>query len=370
MSTGDTAIRTARYLDGKVAQEQEVTLTLSVEGMTIHTTDAAITWPRAEIELVDHLDRGARVRFSHEGEPNARVVVLGREAVERCHACWPEIFSNRRGGLRRDLKRLSIGVAGLAVAGAMAFAALPIIISILAALVPASTEKRIGDEAVAALTVLIPELSKRCVDPDGLTVIERLVETMTEGLDRDTPLRVKVVPHRLVNAMAFPGGQVFIFQGLIDEARSGAEIAGVLAHEIGHVHHRHGMERLIRDGAIDAVTSVFSPGTTGSISGSLASQIASRSYGRDAEREADNFAIERLNSLGYSAEGIVDFFERAQTRQAEKQDSPALVRFLQSHPGPEDRIAAIRSGSTGNGQVLDQKDWQALRKVCQLTVTE
>ena len=149
MSTGDTAIRTARYLDGKVAQEQEVTLTLSVEGMTIHTTDAAITWPRAEIELVDHLDRGARVRFSHEGEPNARVVVLGREAVERCHACWPEIFSNRRGGLRRDLKRLSIGVAGLAVAGAMAFAALPIIISILAALVPASTEKRIGDEAVA-----------------------------------------------------------------------------------------------------------------------------------------------------------------------------------------------------------------------------
>lgn len=370
MSIDDTVVSTARYLDGKVAQEQDVTLTLAAEGMTIHTPGVDITWPRAEIELVDHLDRGARVRFSHEGEPNARVVVLGREAVERCHACWPEIFSNRRGGLRRDLKRLSIGVAGLAVAGALAVAALPIIISVLAALVPTSTEKKIGDEAVAALTTLIPELSKRCVEPEGLTVIERLVESMAEGLELDTPLQVRVVPHGLVNAMAIPGGQVFIFKGLINEARSGAEIAGVLAHEIGHVHHRHGMEGLIRDGAIDAVTSVFSPGTTGSIGGSLASKIASRSYGRDAEREADDFAIERLNSLGYSAEGMVDFFERAQTRQAARQESPALVRFLQSHPGPEDRIAAIRSGSTGNGQVLDQEDWQALRKVCQLTVTD
>ena len=370
MNTAETTVSSARYLDGQVAQEQQVTLTLAAEGMTIHAADGDISWPRSEIELVDHLDRGARVRFSHEGEPNARVVVLGREAVERCHTCWPEIFSNRRGGLRRDLKRLAIGVAGLAVAGAMAVAALPIVISVLAALVPASTEKRIGDEAVAALTRLVPELSKRCVEPDGLTVIERLVENVTDGLDLDMPLRVRVVPHALVNAMAFPGGQVLIFRGLIDEARSGAEVAGVLAHEIGHVHHRHGMKRLIRDGAIDAVTSVFSPGTTGSISGSLASQIASRSYGRDAEREADDFAVERLNSLGYSAAGIVDFFERAQARQAESEESPALIRFLQSHPGPEDRIAAIRSGSTGTGPVLDQKDWQALRKVCQLTVTD
>ncbi|MDF1731053.1 MAG: M48 family metallopeptidase [Minwuia sp.] len=370
MRTGDAAVITARYLDGKVAREQEVTLTLAADGMTIHTADGDIMWPRAEIELVDHLDRGTRVRFSHEGEPNARVVVLGRKAVERCHACWPEIFNNRRGGLRRDLKRLVIGVAGLAVAGAIAVAALPIIISVLAAMVPASTEKRIGDEAVAALTSVIPELSKRCVDPDGLAVIERLVENLGEGIELDAPLRVRVVPHGLVNAMAFPGGQVFVFKGLIDEARSGAEIAGVLAHEIGHVHHRHGMKRLIRDGAIDAVTSVFSPGTTSSISGSLASQIASRSYGRDAEREADSFAVERLNSLGYSAEGIVDFFERAQARQAGKQRSPTLVRFLQSHPGPEDRIVAIRSGSTGTGKVLDQKEWQALRRICQLTVTD
>ncbi|MDF1733863.1 MAG: M48 family metallopeptidase [Minwuia sp.] len=370
MAGDGSTIFGARFLDGRIAQEQDVHLTVAADGLTIHAPDMDRTWPRAEIELVDQLDRGARARFSHAGEPNARVIVLGQREVEICRTYWPEIFSNRRGGLRRDMKRLAIGVATLAVAGAIAVAALPLIISVLAALVPESTERKIGDEALSAMTFISPAMAKRCVDPEGLSVIERLTDGIAAGLGASTPLQVRVVPHGLVNAMAFPGGHVLIFRGLIREARSGAEVAGILAHEIGHVYHRHGMKRLIRDSAIDAVTSVFSPGTTGSIGGTLASQMASQSYGRDAEREADAFAVERLNELGFTAEGMIDFFTRAQAKQAGAAGSPSFTRFLDSHPGPDDRIAAIRAQATGGAPALNQKDWKALRRICRLVVTD
>lgn len=355
----------AIFLDGTSAREQAVRIGVTPVGITFSGSGHTHLWDLAGLELVDQSDDGKRVRFNHTSLPDGRLIIADPDAITQIRNAMPKVFSNRRGGVRRDLRRLAIGVAGVGVGALITITALPLIVTLLAALVPTSMEQRFGDETRQAFARMIPDSASSCVDPAGLAVLQRLTDDLLADLALDPAPQVKVVPHRLVNAMAFPGGQIMIFRGLIEEARSGEEIAGVLAHEIGHVAHRHGVERMIRDSAIDSVISVFVPGTTGGIGGQLATFMASQSYGRDAERQADRFAVERLNALNVRSDGMIAFFDRATAVEPSRQnDGQSILRYLQSHPSPADRVASLTEQAAGQNGILTPREWTALRRIC------
>lgn len=360
----------AIYLDGVSAREQSVEISLSHAGITFQVAGAPFFWSVEELELIDLTDGGSRLRLGHASAPDARLLIAEKGAVDRLREALPQVFSNRRGGVRRDLRRLGIGVAGVGVGVLVVLAALPLIVSVLASLVPVSTEREFGREAEKSLALFLPEIRQSCVDAAGHEVLQRLADEMLAGLDLDPMPVVRVVPHGLVNAFALPGGQVVLFEGLIQKARSPEEIAGVLAHEIGHVAHRHGVERVIRDSAIDALFSVVTSGNVGGVGGQLAGFIASQSYGRDAERQADRFAVERLNALNIRADGMIDFFDRAAQAPDGKRSGGSLFSYLDSHPGPEDRAASIREEATGSREVLNAREWTALRRICRTIETD
>ncbi len=356
----------AIFLDGMSARGHAGGIGIAPTGISFSKGGHAFFWDLEGLELVDGSDSGARLRFSHTSLPDARLIVTDDAAIKACHAAMPRVFSNRRGGVRRDMRRLGIGVAGVGVGVLIIIAALPLAVTLLTALVPASMEKRFGDETLRAFSLLVPATQSSCVDPDGLAVLQGLTDDLTAGLDLDPPPRVKVVPHDLVNAMAFPGGQVMIFRGLIRKAQSAEEIAGVLAHEIGHVAYRHGVERMIRDSAIDTVASVFLPGATGGIGSQVASVFVRQSYGRDAERQADRFAVERLNALNVRTDGMIGFFQRA-AEEPESAQRGTILRYLQSHPSPDDRVAVLTAQATGTEPILTAREWTALRRICRTT---
>jgi Zn-dependent protease with chaperone function len=359
----------AIYLDGRSAREHAVQIGISHGGITFQVAGSPCHWDMTRLELVDMTDGGTRLRLGHPDTPNARLLITDDGAVKALRQAAPEVFSHRRGGVRRDLRRLSIGVAGVGVGVLVVLAALPLIVTLLASLVPVSTERQFGQEAEESLTFFLPEVGRSCVDPRGQAVLERLTADLLGGLELDPEPSVRVVPHGLVNAFALPGGQIILFEGLVLKAKSPEEIAGVLAHEIGHVAHRHGVERVIRDSAIDALLSVLTSGSVGSAGGQLAGFLASQSYGRDAERQADRFAVERLNALDIRADGMIDFFDRAADGPRQGGGGRSLFSYLESHPGPEDRAASIRAGATGKRQVLDAREWTALRRICRTVET-
>jgi predicted Zn-dependent protease len=156
-----------------------------------------------------------------------------------------------------------------------------------------------------------------------------------------------VVEDPEINAFAGPAGQVYIHSGTLLKARNVSELAGVIAHEVGHVVHRHVAENYGRQQAASMGQQVLVLGT-GILAGGAAAGAANivsglglmatlNSFGREAEREADDFAVATLPRAGYDPHGLPSFFE---TLIAE--GGPETPGFLASHPAPAERLQATR----------------------------
>lgn len=143
-----------------------------------------------------------------------------------------------------------------------------------------------------------------------------------------------------INAMALPGGHVLVTRGLMElPDLEDDELAGILAHEIGHIELGHSREALIRTNRARALELVLSiagrrPGMT---LGAVKS-LAELGISRESELEADAFAVELLAHTPYRAEGLVSFLARAQRGG----HLPGWLTFLSTHPAVEERIGRLR----------------------------
>jgi predicted Zn-dependent protease len=156
-----------------------------------------------------------------------------------------------------------------------------------------------------------------------------------------------VVEDEELNAFAAPAGHIYVHTGTILAARNASELAGVIAHEIGHVAHRHVANNynrqrntgiLYQTGVLAAW--LFGGGLGASaaqLGGGLAATAYLNQFGREAEMQADAFAVDAMPRANWDPNGLVTFFE---TLQAE--GGPNVPTFLSSHPATEERISAAR----------------------------
>lgn len=147
---------------------------------------------------------------------------------------------------------------------------------------------------------------------------------------------------RTVNAFALPGGQVFITAALFSRLKNEDQVAGVLGHEIGHVIHRHGAERMSRTGFINGLIQSVMIGSGGDQSmaqiANVVGNYTSMSYGRDQELESDDFGVRLMLEAGYNPEeliGVMDVLEEAS-------GGSRTPEFQSTHPSPENRREKIR----------------------------
>ena len=153
-------------------------------------------------------------------------------------------------------------------------------------------------------------------------------------------------------------------RGLLVHADSPEEIAGIAAHELGHLAHDHSTRALYRSFAVALLIGVlFGDLTGGTLAGGLAEWLVNTGYSRDAERDADAFALERLKAAGIGTEGLADFFARLEEKHG-KEDG-LLPRLLSTHPATAERLAHIRAASSpGLRQAMDEEEWSAARRTC------
>lgn len=240
------------------------------------------------------------------------------------------------------------------------------ILTQLAPLVPRNVSEGVGEQYVA---VFAPE-DKQCRNAAGRKALDRIVARIEPKGGLVEPVRVTVVNDPMVNAITLPGGQVLLFKGLLDQSESPDEIAGVLAHEFGHVQHYHGNQALIRHFGLG----VFLEGLGGNI-GSAASTGLFLSNSRTAEREADGEAIDLLRGGQVSATGVSDFFARM-GRLSREEDKPEkgeavdrgrdLIDLVSTHPGDADRRKRFAEAARTYRAtpVLTPGEWRALKQIC------
>lgn len=158
--------------------------------------------------------------------------------------------------------------------------------------------------------------------------------------------RFTVLDTPIVNAFALPGGYVYVSRGLVELADNEAELAGVLAHEIGHVTARHSAERYggqILAGVAGLAAGILLGGEAARVTSALGN-VALSGYSRSQEFEADTLGVRYIAQAGYDPEAMAGFLETMQANsrlEATLRGNPEAAEqfsLLQTHPRTADRV--------------------------------
>ena len=148
-----------------------------------------------------------------------------------------------------------------------------------------------------------------------------------------------------VNAFALPGGYMYVYTGLMKICDNEAELAGVMAHEIGHVSGHHHGESISRQYGYNLVMSIILGENAGALA-QLGTQIMGTAgamfYSRENEREADSLGTDMLVRAGYNPGAMVGFMEKLLSEDQKRGGGRGLPIFS-SHPPTEERIERLET---------------------------
>jgi predicted Zn-dependent protease len=178
-------------------------------------------------------------------------------------------------------------------------------------------------------------------------VCERLVQN-SEAQSTDWPFECHLLADdQTINAFALPGGQVFITDALFDELETEGQLAGVLAHEIGHVVARHSAQQIAKAQLTEGLTGAVvvascDPDNPRSCNTAYMAQIIGQlinmKFGREDELQSDRLGVQFLSEAGYDPRSLIQVME-VLAASSEGQRPP---EFFSTHPNPENRIARIQ----------------------------
>lgn len=177
---------------------------------------------------------------------------------------------------------------------------------------------------------------------------------------QDLPYHFKVVNSKEINAFALPGGFVYINAGALKAMDNESQLAGVLAHEVGHIVARHGVKRIQASIGTSRLFEIIFQGKTGNKRDVIAKQAVSLAmnlvmlgHGRQAEFEADELSVNFTYQSGYNPGGMIEFFEKL--KATEKREPSKLKHLLASHPPTSERIERVKAKIEGLAQKTDIK---------------
>ncbi len=235
----------------------------------------------------------------------------------------------------------------------------------LAQLIPKEAREAFGRQALAAFTVG----HAKCQVPEGVAALARLERVLEDAAGPGSDFSLQVVDWEMVNAFALPGEQIVLLRGLIDAASTPDEVAGVLAHEMGHGIELDPEAGIIRALGISAGFALVLGGS-GSVS-DWGAYMLQLSYTRGAERRADEHSLRILKAAGISPKGIADFFDRLAKQEGPGEEATTsksgngVSSIFSTHPASQERARKAADAATYSGRpALSAADWTSLKSIC------
>jgi len=352
----DQRLYRAAFYDGKSAVRHEVAVHLRDTALDIVTPTGEVVeqWLYGEVVFADQGSGGYRVA---KVDSEARLVFKDVAAFEALRTHAPDLHTPHKRARRGMVMAIAATVAIL-IGG---YLATPVLTSAVVAMTPLSFEVKLGRNTANSIVELIGGNDGKgvCESSAGDLALAKIVEELARYTRPPVSYEVRVLDVKMVNAVALPGGYIFIFRGLLDAAKSQDELVGVLAHEMAHVDQRHPMQAMVRSYGISLLSDMM---FGGSAMGGVSSTLMSTSYSRDAEDAADTAAIATLHQANLSTQGLADFFDRLVAQ--EDDGGLGLPGFLSTHPDTGARERRARAGKVQDREILGGSEWQALRDIC------
>ncbi len=219
------------------------------------------------------------------------------------------------------------------------------------------TEEKIGK----LLTTNVLESEKEVKNPDLDTAVaiigNRLVKSI--GLT-DFNYHFRVLYNSQINAFTLPGGNIFIYSGLIKFTKSPEELAAVIAHEIGHAEKRHVINRLEKEFGLTVMFSILT-GNNGTIINEISRTATSAVFDRKQESEADDYAFQLLEKAKIDPLAFAALFRRINDEHGTNSLDFSILR---THPDNNSRIKASMEYKTAAGfksEPFADIDWKKVR---------
>jgi Zn-dependent protease with chaperone function len=347
-----------RFSDGRTAAASPAAVRLVSQGVEVAPGggQAAFVWSYGELAAASPIGRSSGdVLLSCAATPGATLFLADRAFV----AALADRASHLTAASQRW--RFARPLLGVCVLVALGVAALWVAdvspARSLAGLLPAQLRQSLGRQVVQSMS----QGRGTCQTPEGNVALGRLTERLSAATGGKR-FDIRVLDWSLVNAFAAPGEQIVLTRGLIEQAKGPDEVAGVLAHEMGHGLELHPETAIIRVIGLSAAAELMLGGSGGALAnvGLVLTQLG---YSRAAEREADAHALRILEKAQISPQGFAGFFKRVAER--ERGSAIGEIGLLRTHPFSAERarLAESRPAYPATPALADD-DWRALRQIC------
>jgi beta-barrel assembly-enhancing protease len=223
----------------------------------------------------------------------------------------------------------------------------------------AESEQKLGEVILESITLTSEEVNNKKLK----ALLDSIKTRLCEGKKLDcSKIKLHLVRNSEVNAFALPDDHLVVFTGLLEYADNAEEVAGVMAHEIGHIEKNHVMKKLTKDIGLSMLFSIAGGEAGGKIARETAKMLSSTAFDRDKEAEADAFAVEVLAAANIDPQHLSDFFFRL----ARKHDLPDELVWISTHPDTDERaekIINMKKGYTVKPEPIIHTDWKEIQRL-------
>ena len=348
----------ARLFDGQSSRPRAVRLSVVDDGVLLDTLDGsvpgerltadALRWHEPLGHAVRRVDLPAGRVCEVSTGPGLSAFLAATGHAESSVTVW-----------QRSASRAVFALVVLIVLGIVGYRwGLPLTARVIAHALPQQTISALDGQLLDTLdrTGL---LAPTALDSEAVAGVEAATGPLLAARDSSARSRIHFRSAEAIgaNAFALPGGDIVVTDALVALAPTPQHVAAVIAHELGHVEHRHGLRNLIQASLLAAVIGAWT-GDFSSLATAGATGVLSAAYSRGFEHEADEYGAALLTRTGSSPRLLADMLvalsasrrggiEGEASREPATRDEAAhLHDYLSTHPPTPERLARLRAAAS------------------------
>lgn len=380
-NTWPTSNWNGRWSDGKTAAAHKVEIELQQDNLVFRREDQPGTppqiWPYKEIHSPHPVHPNDKsVLLTSTKNPEQRLFIDEVNFAKRILDQAPNITHSAH---QWSLLKWPLAMAAaLVVFWALTYFNIISPANYLAQIMPDNSRTTLGTGVIKTIT----KNQKVCHSQQGDAALNKLLVRLYPATPQKIKFKIKVVDLKIVNAFAAPGDHIIVSGKLIQQATSPDELAGVIAHEIGHAIERHPEAGIIRALGLLTIMQFLTAGEASAVS-DIAFFLIQSGYSRSAEQQADEHAANILKKVAIDTRPLAGFFARLinrtiktdnkdekptktnPTAQPNKTENKDFLSWISTHPATQDRIEFFnRNGQPTSPPILNSPEWKALQNMC------
>jgi beta-barrel assembly-enhancing protease len=220
-------------------------------------------------------------------------------------------------------------------------------------------EQRLAELILETITSANKEIKNEKINAVVDSIKAKICRTKVVDCQK---IKIHIIRNNEINAFALPDNHMVVYTGLLEYAENAEEVAGVMAHEIGHLEKNHVMKKLVKEIGLEMLFAMAGGDAGFEIARQTGKTLSSTAFDRKHEREADDYAVETLAMSNVDPQHLGNFFFRL----SQQHNMPQEFAWISTHPDTKERAADIvkkKKDYTYHPQIIVNTAWNQVKQM-------